>query len=384
MAAKGAPLLTSEDMMHHFWEMMDFIANTIIFHISGLIIAETVTDEHISGTDWGFLLILFAALIVIRTLTVACLSPMLLVSGYGCTWQELVFVSWSGLRGAVGLALGMIVEATPSEELNCESSFDFESGVCTLDDKKTLQARMLFHAAGIATLTLLVNGTTGEFFLGLLGLERRKYASRLVYDSASRLVSIRNEKKFKEMTTHPFFKSMDTAIVWDHMPILSEEVLSERRLNKNITKEHYERIYRSDLITTFRRRYDVENDQIDKMKQTQGTLSNIVVPTDSSGNSMLFDDDSVERAWPAHWDMFTEIQRGELYNKLWSQIVEQRLRFANMLQANLWHSFENDELTVRFCSRRALLSLSLSRFLSLSLSLTHTHTYIHTYRYRPY
>ena len=52
----------------------------------------------------------------------------------------------------------------------------------------------------------------------------------------------------------------------------------------------------------------------------------------------------VEDSWPAHWDLFTEIQRGELYNKLWAQVVEQRLRFVDMLKANIWHSFEHDEL----------------------------------------
>eukprot|EP00940_MAST-03C_sp_MAST-3C-sp2_P000900 g900.t1 len=332
MASSGKPLLTSEDMMHHFWEMMDFIANTVVFHVSGLIIAETVMDEHITSVDWGFLFVLFLALLVIRSLTLLCLSPMLFVSGYGVSWYELIFVSWSGLRGAVGLALGMMVEATANSDISCASAFDFEDSSCSPGDKDYLRARMLFHMAGIATLTLVINGTTGDFFLSFLGLERRSNASLLSYDAAARLVSMRNVKRLKELSKQPFFKSMDKDIVWDHMPIFSEEILHERNSSKSISKERYERmLHSSAIIRTLRQRYGIMEPSLILRKP------NVVVPIDF---------DNVEIGWPDHWDQFDASQKHQLYRKYWGQILEQRLRFVSMLEANLWHSFESGAISV--------------------------------------
>ena len=46
MSQSGKPHLADEQIMHHFWELMEFIANVVIFAISGFHIArEEKTDE---------------------------------------------------------------------------------------------------------------------------------------------------------------------------------------------------------------------------------------------------------------------------------------------------------------------------------------------------
>ncbi len=61
-------------------------------------------------------------------------------------------MSWSGLRGALGMALGMVVEkGSPS-------------GV------KDHASKLFFYVGGIATLTLLINATTAKKLLVMLGL----------------------------------------------------------------------------------------------------------------------------------------------------------------------------------------------------------------------
>ena len=63
------------------------------------------------------------------------------------TTNELIVVWWGGLRGAVGLALAMIVSIT------CDTS----------NDASLLAGqRILFQTGGIAFLTLTINGTTTE------------------------------------------------------------------------------------------------------------------------------------------------------------------------------------------------------------------------------
>ena len=46
---------------------------------------------------------------VLRAFMILSLSPMLKRIGYGLTWQNGVVMVWGGLRGAVGLALALIV-----------------------------------------------------------------------------------------------------------------------------------------------------------------------------------------------------------------------------------------------------------------------------------
>ena len=43
-----------------------------------------------------------------------CGSPLLTRQGYGLTWREGIVLVWGGLRGAVGLALALIVERDTS------------------------------------------------------------------------------------------------------------------------------------------------------------------------------------------------------------------------------------------------------------------------------
>ena len=41
------------------------------------------------------------------------LSPVLAHTGYSLDWKNMLVITWSGLRGAVGLALALVVEQTP-------------------------------------------------------------------------------------------------------------------------------------------------------------------------------------------------------------------------------------------------------------------------------
>ena len=91
-------------------------------------------------------------------------SPFLKRWGYGMTTNELIIVWWGGLRGAVGLALAMIVS------LICDTSKD--------ESLKLAGQRILFHTGGIAFLTLAINGTTTEFFIKYLGMNKISAASK--------------------------------------------------------------------------------------------------------------------------------------------------------------------------------------------------------------
>lgn len=81
-------------------------------------------------------------------------SPVLRKLGYGLSWRNAVVLTWGGLRGAVGLAMALIVVQT--KEINFA----------------TIGSKVLFHTSGIVVLTLLVNATTIKSLLSILGEKR--------------------------------------------------------------------------------------------------------------------------------------------------------------------------------------------------------------------
>ncbi|KAK3137158.1 hypothetical protein QOZ80_5BG0448600 [Eleusine coracana subsp. coracana] len=160
--AKTAFKGDSQESLHHFWEMVAYIANTLIFILSGVVIADGVlqNDVHFErhGTSWGFLLLLYVFVLISRVVVVGVLYPLLRHFGYGLDLKEAIILVWSGLRGAVALSLSLSVKRTSDavqRYLNPEVGTMF-----------------VFFTGGIVFLTLIVNGSTTQFFVHMLGMDK--------------------------------------------------------------------------------------------------------------------------------------------------------------------------------------------------------------------
>lgn len=153
----------SQQSLHHFWEMVAYIANTLIFILSGVVIADGVlnNDNHFErhGTSWGYLILLYVFVQFSRIIVVGLLFPFLQYFGYGLDWKESIILVWSGLRGAVALALSLSVKRA-SDNLD-QSHITAEVGTL-----------FVFFTGGVVFLTLIVNGSTTQFFLQLLGMDK--------------------------------------------------------------------------------------------------------------------------------------------------------------------------------------------------------------------
>merc|ERR1719443_1864220 len=84
---------------------------------------------------------------------VLLLWPFLNMVGAPITWKQAVVMVWSGLRGAVGLALAIIVDREP-------------------DIPTQMGSRLMFHIGGLAALTTIINATTSGPLLRLLDLTK--------------------------------------------------------------------------------------------------------------------------------------------------------------------------------------------------------------------
>uniref|UniRef100_A0ACD5ZDM4 Uncharacterized protein n=2 Tax=Avena sativa TaxID=4498 RepID=A0ACD5ZDM4_AVESA len=158
--AKTAFKGDSQQSLHHFWEMIAYIANTLIFILSGVVIADGVLQDKIHferhGASWGFLLLLYVFVQISRAVVVIVLYPLLRHFGYGMDAKEAMVLVWSGLRGAVALSLSLSVKRASDADQHY-----LKSEVGTM---------FVFFTGGIVFLTLIVNGSTTQFLLHLLGL----------------------------------------------------------------------------------------------------------------------------------------------------------------------------------------------------------------------
>lgn len=93
------------------------------------------------------------------------MSYMLKNTGYGFDLSKGVVLWWSGLRGAVGLALGLMIENSTHIDGQVRRS-------------------MMFFIAGIAFFTLLINGVTMSGLIQFLRLDKGSNASKDAFFSA--------------------------------------------------------------------------------------------------------------------------------------------------------------------------------------------------------
>lgn len=145
----------SHQSMHYFWGMVAYVANTLIFILSGVVIAESILKSYnkIEGQDWGYLVLLYLFLQLSRAIVVFSLYPGLRYFGYGLTFKETIILIWAGLRGAVALSLALSV-----------------NGLQTVSEKT--RAKFVFWTGGVVFLTLTINGSTTQFLLSLLGMQK--------------------------------------------------------------------------------------------------------------------------------------------------------------------------------------------------------------------
>ncbi|XP_062172474.1 sodium/hydrogen exchanger 8 [Alnus glutinosa] len=159
-----------QQSLHHFWEMVAYIANTLIFILSGVVIAEGILsgdDAFQNGHSWAYLILLYVYIQVSRFIVVGVLYPFLRYFGYGLDWKEAIILIWSGLRGAVALSLSLSVKRSS------DSSTELSSKTGTL---------FVFFTGGIVFLTLIVNGSTTQFILHLLDMDKLSAAKRRILD----------------------------------------------------------------------------------------------------------------------------------------------------------------------------------------------------------
>jgi len=206
LAVTGRTSIKDHAAMHHFWEMIEYIANTLVFVLSGIIIVERgFLGADIGWDDFGLLILLYVVLNAVRAITLVVLWPAInsctRCRGYSLNWREIVVISWAGLRGAVGLVLALVL-----------AEADIVEAVPFSDRTGKL---FLFHMAGITTLTLLVNGASTPLVVRYLGIGARSAPVAHMFAQAVKSVHGAYERKTRKLKADEFFRNTDWTLVAD-------------------------------------------------------------------------------------------------------------------------------------------------------------------------
>ena len=101
----------SEESIHAIWSYIGFVAETLIFLLTGIVLGgEFIASDNLEAIWFLQLLGLYVFLHLIRFVGLILLIPCMRLTGYSFTVRQVVLLAYSGLRGAVGLCLALMVK----------------------------------------------------------------------------------------------------------------------------------------------------------------------------------------------------------------------------------------------------------------------------------
>lgn len=192
--------------LHEFWELAAFIANTLIFLIVGVVIALRVS---FTTRDFVILILIYISILVIRGLVLLLFYPLMKRIGYGLNPKDGVIAWWGGLRGAIGLALALIVAS--------EASIDME-----------IRTQILSLTAGIVFLTSLINATTIKPLIDWLGLTKVGDARLQLLSQTVAMLRKGGEKEITKLKENRFMSGADWDMVAKYLPNSKERELGAK------------------------------------------------------------------------------------------------------------------------------------------------------------
>ena len=167
---------TTWHALHETWEQLGFWANSLIFFLVGMLVPNVLKD--FTGQQAIWLVVLIAVAFVARFAVLFGILPLMIraklsapVSG---AFRTIMF--WGGLRGAVSLALALVI---------------FETDGVDQDVKNFI----IVLVTCFVLFTLFINATTIRFVLAMFGIDKLSAADVAVRDRvmAMSLSRIRDE-----------------------------------------------------------------------------------------------------------------------------------------------------------------------------------------------
>ena len=137
------------------WTWGQYVVETLIFFLAGALIGVQIeqAQEFVEDKDWWRMALFYILMNLGRFIVVFILKPILNHTSYGLNWREAIILGYGALRGALGLALALLI--------NVNSEYP-----------ERLRRIVLFYASSMAVGTLFINAVTAEFIVKKLKITR--------------------------------------------------------------------------------------------------------------------------------------------------------------------------------------------------------------------
>ncbi len=274
-----------EHFMHEFWELAGFVANCLIFLIVGFVIAERT---QFTGNDFIVLGIIYVGIHVVRAIVIAMHYPFMKNTGYGLPVKDAIVVWYGALRGAIGLALALIV-------MGIDKNIMAQTLEITPELAETIKNQFLFLIAGTVTLTLLVNATTIKAIVNKLGLLDVAPAKQQMIYHANKNLKESVENKMESIQSDRYLKKANWNKVAEYMPDLEEISDEVKNAKLETISETRRRILEKEKSSYWRQ----FKDGLLAAEAVQGLSDGINELLDAGGSRALSDRDDLEESWEA-------------------------------------------------------------------------------------
>lgn len=229
LAHKMWPVLCERGSMLEIWHVIETVGNTLVFFLGGALTGKA--SLHIKTADFGWALMVYGAINAIRLVMMLIFLPLLRLAGPPVTIKEILVMTWGGLRGLVGLSLGILVEKDRAAGSLSETDAD----------------RILFLVGSVAAMTLMVNATTAPALCRALGILQapegrnvliRNVAKRAINHLDSLIIEVEQTRSPQQVSIpvvkqlmHELFKAVN-----DHLPQRSRVSAAFATLQKSMSK----------------------------------------------------------------------------------------------------------------------------------------------------
>ena len=212
----GSSLKTGEFKV--IWEMIAFAANGLVFFWAGLsainflIRSLSVNPKHVM--DFVSIPLIYIFMLLIRTFCIGIFNPIFKLSGRSLSLSEILFLGWSGLRGAVSLILltyilGSRIFLRTDYYAEGNTIQNYEPGKVT--EYRGAASNIALWTSCFVVLTLVVNGPCVGPLLSFLRLNAIKLTSLRIQFQAKEHIFNRRTSLIQEGQENDSFKGAD----WD-------------------------------------------------------------------------------------------------------------------------------------------------------------------------
>jgi len=237
MAGVGKTRISPEvgHFLHEFWELAAFIANVLIFIIVGVVIAERGVFDA-TANDYLLLFIIYIGIHVVRAIVILMFYPFMKNTGYGLPKKDAIVVWYGALRGAIGLALALIVAGIEPSQLATALEISEPQAVIVIN-------QFLFLISGVVALTLLVNATTIKLLVDGLGLTKIPAVKAVMMDNAFKQLTNETEGAMELLKGDKFMSGANWNSVREYLPHpKAPEISDEERAEMDTLAETRRRV----------------------------------------------------------------------------------------------------------------------------------------------